>query len=90
MQHAIPVKQQHAGGKDYWPHVATFFAYLELKYSTAGKTAEAKSALQALQKGVAKDSTFAARARELLRERFRIAHSTIQVERQAPDDCTDC
>ena len=29
-------------------------------------------------------------ARELLRERFRIAHSTIQVERQAPDDCTDC
>jgi cobalt-zinc-cadmium efflux system protein len=29
-------------------------------------------------------------ARELLRARFRIAHSTIQVERQAPDDCTDC
>jgi len=29
-------------------------------------------------------------ARELLRTRFRIAHSTIQVERQAPDDCTDC
>jgi cobalt-zinc-cadmium efflux system protein len=30
------------------------------------------------------------RARELLRARFRIAHSTIQVERQAPGDCTDC
>jgi cobalt-zinc-cadmium efflux system protein len=30
------------------------------------------------------------RARELLRSRFRIAHSTIQVERQAPGDCTDC
>lgn len=29
-------------------------------------------------------------ARELLRARFRIAHSTIQVERQAPDDCSDC
>ena len=29
-------------------------------------------------------------ARDLLRARFRIAHSTIQVERQAPDDCTDC
>ena len=29
-------------------------------------------------------------ARELLRTRFRIAHSTIQVERQAPEDCTDC
>lgn len=29
-------------------------------------------------------------ARDLLRVRFRIAHSTIQVERQAPDDCTDC
>jgi cobalt-zinc-cadmium efflux system protein len=29
-------------------------------------------------------------ARELLRARFRIAHSTIQVERQAPGDCTDC
>jgi cobalt-zinc-cadmium efflux system protein len=29
-------------------------------------------------------------ARELLLARFRIAHSTIQVERQAPDDCTDC
>ncbi len=29
-------------------------------------------------------------ARELLRTRFRIAHSTIQVERQAPGDCTDC
>jgi cobalt-zinc-cadmium efflux system protein len=29
-------------------------------------------------------------ARELLRTRFRIAHSTIQVEQQAPDDCSDC
>jgi len=29
-------------------------------------------------------------ARELLRSRFRIAHSTIQVERQAPGDCIDC
>ena len=29
-------------------------------------------------------------ARELLRTRFRIAHSTIQVERQAPDDCGVC
>ena len=29
-------------------------------------------------------------ARELLRARFRIAHSTIQVERQAPGDCSDC
>lgn len=29
-------------------------------------------------------------ARELLRTRFGIAHSTIQVERRAPDDCTDC
>lgn len=29
-------------------------------------------------------------ARELLRTRFRIAHSTIQVERAAPDDCSDC
>ena len=29
-------------------------------------------------------------ARELLRTRFHIAHSTIQVERQSPDDCTDC
>jgi len=29
-------------------------------------------------------------ARELLRARFHIAHSTIQVERQAPGDCTDC
>jgi cobalt-zinc-cadmium efflux system protein len=29
-------------------------------------------------------------ARDLLRRRFHIAHSTIQVERQAPDDCTDC
>jgi len=29
-------------------------------------------------------------ARDLLRTRFRIAHSTIQVERQAPADCTDC
>src|SRR5688572_18706 len=29
-------------------------------------------------------------ARELLRARFRIAHSTIQVEREAPGDCTDC
>ncbi len=29
-------------------------------------------------------------ARELLRARFRIAHSTIQVERQAPEDCADC
>jgi cobalt-zinc-cadmium efflux system protein len=31
-----------------------------------------------------------ATARELLRSRFRIAHSTIQVERQAPGDCIDC
>lgn len=30
------------------------------------------------------------RARELLLTRFRIAHSTIQVERQAPGDCIDC
>jgi cobalt-zinc-cadmium efflux system protein len=30
------------------------------------------------------------RARELLRSRFRIAHSTIQVERRAPGVCTDC
>jgi cobalt-zinc-cadmium efflux system protein len=30
------------------------------------------------------------KARELLRARFRIAHSTIQVERQAPGDCADC
>jgi cobalt-zinc-cadmium efflux system protein len=29
-------------------------------------------------------------ARELLRARFRIAHSTIQVERRAPGDCSDC
>ena len=29
-------------------------------------------------------------ARELLRRRFHIAHSTIQVERQAPGDCGDC
>jgi cobalt-zinc-cadmium efflux system protein len=29
-------------------------------------------------------------ARALLRTRFRIAHSTIQVERQAPADCIDC
>jgi hypothetical protein len=29
-------------------------------------------------------------ARELLRRRFHIAHSTIQVEREAPDGCTDC
>ena len=29
-------------------------------------------------------------ARELLRTRFRIAHSTIQIERVAPGDCTDC
>ncbi len=29
-------------------------------------------------------------ARELLRSRFHIAHSTIQVERQAPGDCIDC
>jgi len=31
-----------------------------------------------------------ATARQLLRTRFRIAHSTIQVERQAPGDCGDC
>ncbi len=31
-----------------------------------------------------------ATARELLRDRFHIAHSTIQVERQAPGDCIDC
>ena len=31
-----------------------------------------------------------ASARELLRSRFRIDHSTIQVERQAPEDCVDC
>lgn len=30
------------------------------------------------------------RARELLRARFHIAHSTIQVERLAPGDCVDC
>ena len=29
-------------------------------------------------------------ARDLLRRRFHIAHSTIQVERQAPGDCSDC
>ena len=29
-------------------------------------------------------------ARELLRTRFRIAHSTIQIERAAPGDCVDC
>ena len=29
-------------------------------------------------------------ARDLLRRRFHIAHSTIQVEREEPDDCTDC
>ncbi len=29
-------------------------------------------------------------ARDLLRRRFHIAHSTIQVERQAPGDCGDC
>ena len=29
-------------------------------------------------------------ARDLLRRRFHIAHSTIQVERLAPDDCSDC
>jgi cobalt-zinc-cadmium efflux system protein len=29
-------------------------------------------------------------ARELLRARFRIAHSTIQVERRAPGECSDC
>ena len=29
-------------------------------------------------------------ARELLRTRFQIGHSTIQVERQAPDDCAGC
>ena len=29
-------------------------------------------------------------ARELLRSRFHIAHSTIQVERQAPGDCMEC
>jgi cobalt-zinc-cadmium efflux system protein len=29
-------------------------------------------------------------ARELLRQRFQIAHSTIQVEREAPGDCGDC
>ncbi len=29
-------------------------------------------------------------ARELLRTRFRIAHSTIQVERCAPGDCAEC
>jgi cobalt-zinc-cadmium efflux system protein len=29
-------------------------------------------------------------ARELLRTRFQIGHSTIQVERRAPDDCADC
>ena len=29
-------------------------------------------------------------ARDLLRRRFHIAHSTIQVERQAPGDCVDC
>ncbi|MBA3510364.1 cation diffusion facilitator family transporter [Sphingomonas sp.] len=29
-------------------------------------------------------------ARDLLRRRFHIAHSTIQVERRAPGDCTDC
>jgi cobalt-zinc-cadmium efflux system protein len=31
-----------------------------------------------------------AEARQLLRNRFNIAHSTIQVERQAPGDCIDC
>ena len=31
-----------------------------------------------------------ATARELLRRRFHIAHSTIQVEGQAPGDCIDC
>lgn len=31
-----------------------------------------------------------AAARDLLRRRFHIAHSTIQVERQAPGDCIDC
>jgi cobalt-zinc-cadmium efflux system protein len=31
-----------------------------------------------------------AAARELLLDRFHIAHSTIQVERQAPGDCIDC
>ena len=31
-----------------------------------------------------------AAARDLLRRRFHIAHSTIQVERQAPSDCLDC
>jgi cobalt-zinc-cadmium efflux system protein len=29
-------------------------------------------------------------ARDLLRRRFHIAHSTIQVERQSPGDCGDC
>jgi cobalt-zinc-cadmium efflux system protein len=29
-------------------------------------------------------------ARELLRARFRIAHSTIQIERAAPGNCVDC
>jgi cobalt-zinc-cadmium efflux system protein len=30
------------------------------------------------------------KARDLLRTRFHIAHSTIQVERQAPGDCMEC
>ncbi|HEU4705234.1 MAG TPA: cation transporter, partial [Sphingomicrobium sp.] len=29
-------------------------------------------------------------ARDLLRARFGIAHSTIQIERQAPADCGEC
>ena len=34
--------------------------------------------------------TLLASARDLLRGRFNIDHSTIQVERQAPGDCIDC
>jgi len=40
--------------------------------------------------GTVSSDELLARARALLRERFHIHHSTIQVERQAPGDCSDC